>query len=120
MFGVPGFNDQSIHFRVFVNRSRPGAMMSNESTIWLGRSTEESRGSLNSLRAFNAEKNDVAAFFEEAMEECRMGTSIEASLPVVGELSEMRPKVRDETYRTGYEATRNACIHSQVTFVELT
>ncbi len=38
---------------------------------------------------------------------------MEAALSVVGEASEMHPIVRDEVYRIGYEAIRNACVHSQ-------
>jgi signal transduction histidine kinase len=47
---------------------------------------------------------------------------MEASLSVVGEAREMHPIVRDEVYRIGYEAIRNACVHSQASQlrVELT
>jgi hypothetical protein len=31
---------------------------------------------------------------------------------VVGDAKEMHPIVRDEIYRVGYEAIRNACVHS--------
>src|ERR1700737_5610503 len=31
---------------------------------------------------------------------------------VVGDAREMHPIVRDEVYRIGYEAIRNACVHS--------
>ena len=31
---------------------------------------------------------------------------------VVGDAYEMHPIVRDEIYRIGYEAIRNACVHS--------
>jgi signal transduction histidine kinase len=47
---------------------------------------------------------------------------MEASFYAVGLVSEMHPIVRDEIYRIGYEAIRNACAHSQATHlkVELT
>jgi signal transduction histidine kinase len=47
---------------------------------------------------------------------------MEAAFSVVGEAAEMHPIVRDEVYRIGYEAIRNACVHSQATqlHVELT
>jgi signal transduction histidine kinase len=38
---------------------------------------------------------------------------MEASFSVVGKVGEMHPIVRDEVYRIGYEAIRNACVHSQ-------
>jgi signal transduction histidine kinase len=91
-------------------------------SVWLGRATEEGRAALNSLRTSTTEKNDLAAAFRRAMEECRIHTSMEASLSVVGEAREMHPIVRDEVYRVGYEAIRNACVHSQASQmrVELT
>jgi signal transduction histidine kinase/ligand-binding sensor domain-containing protein len=88
-------------------------------SVWLGRATEEGRAALNSLRTSTTEKNDLAAAFRRAIEECRIGTSMEASLSVVGEVSEMHPIVRDEVYRIGYEATRNACVHSQATRLQV-
>jgi signal transduction histidine kinase len=91
-------------------------------SVWLGRATEEGRAALNSLRTSTTEKNDLAAAFRRAMEESRIHTSMEASLSVVGEAREMHPIVRDEVYRIGYEAIRNACVHSQASQmrVELT
>ncbi len=90
-----------------------GAMQ--QLSVWLGRATEEGRATLNSLRTSATEKNDLAAAFHRAIEECRMNSSIEASFTVAGEVSEMHPIVRDEVYRIGYEAIRNACVHSQAT-----
>jgi signal transduction histidine kinase len=40
---------------------------------------------------------------------------MEVSLQVAGQAREMHPVVRDEVYRIGYEAVRNACVHSQAT-----
>jgi signal transduction histidine kinase len=65
------------------------------------------------MRSSATERNDLAAAFQRAIEECRRHTSIEASFAVVGEVSEMHPIVRDEVYRIGYEAIRNAYAHSQ-------
>jgi signal transduction histidine kinase len=53
------------------------------------------------------------------MEECRINGSIEASFSVVGTGSEMHPIVRDEVYRIGYEAIRNACVHSRGTQLQV-
>jgi signal transduction histidine kinase len=84
-------------------------------SVWLGRATEEGRAALSSLRTSATEKNDLAEAFQRAIEECRINSSIEASFTVAGEVSEMHPIVRDEVYRIGYEAIRNACVHSQAT-----
>jgi signal transduction histidine kinase/ligand-binding sensor domain-containing protein len=88
-----------------------GAM--EQLSAWLGRATEESRTALNSLRTSTTEENDLVSAFRRAIEDCRTQSFMEASLSVVGEVSEMHPIVRDEVYRIGYEAIRNACVHSQ-------
>jgi signal transduction histidine kinase/ligand-binding sensor domain-containing protein len=91
-------------------------------SVWLGRATDEGRAALNSLRTSATEKNDLAEAFRRAMDECHMQSSMEGSLSVVGDANEMHPIVRDEVYRIGYEAIRNACVHSQASQlrVELT
>ena len=91
-------------------------------SIWLGRATQEGRAALNSLRMSTLERNDLAEAFRQAIEECRFENSMEASFSVIGEPQEMHPIVRDEVYRIGYEAIRNACVHSHAgrLWVELT
>jgi signal transduction histidine kinase/ligand-binding sensor domain-containing protein len=84
-------------------------------SAWLGRATEEGRAALNSLRTSATEVNDLAGGFRRALEECRSLSSMEVSLQVSGQIREMHPIVRDEVYRIGYEAIRNACVHSHAT-----
>jgi signal transduction histidine kinase/ligand-binding sensor domain-containing protein len=84
-------------------------------SVWLGRATEEGRAALNSLRASTTEVNDLADALRRALEECRIHGSMEVSLQVSGQTQEMHPIVRDEVYRIGYEAIRNACVHSHAT-----
>jgi ligand-binding sensor domain-containing protein/signal transduction histidine kinase len=80
---------------------------------WLARATQEGRAALHSLRTSTVEKNDLAAAFRRALEDCRREVpSMEGLFSVNGEAREMHPVVRDEVYRIGYEAIRNACIHS--------
>jgi signal transduction histidine kinase len=79
----------------------------------LERATEEGRAALNSLRTSSTETNDLAEALQRSIEECRINSTMETSFSVVGEVSEMHPIVRDEVYRIGYEAIRNACVHSQ-------
>jgi len=74
---------------------------------------QEARGALNSLRASTTQKNDLAAAFREVMDECRRDTCMETSLHLSGNAKDMHPVARDEVYRIGYEAIRNACMHSQ-------
>jgi signal transduction histidine kinase/ligand-binding sensor domain-containing protein len=91
-------------------------------SAWLGRATEEGRAALNSLRTSATEVNDLAGGFRRALEECRIHGPMEVSLQASGQIQEMHPIVRDEVYRIGYEAIRNACVHSRATQlrVELT
>jgi signal transduction histidine kinase/ligand-binding sensor domain-containing protein len=82
---------------------------------WLEQATHEGRAALNSLRTSTPEKNDLAQAFQRAMDECQLQSAIQATLAVVGEANEMHPIVQDEVYRIGYEAIRNACVHSKAT-----
>ncbi len=78
-------------------------------STWLAQATEEGRAALQSLRSSTTEKNSLAEAFRRAIEECGGN---EKSFSVNGESREMHPVVRDEIYRIGYEAIRNACAHS--------
>jgi len=88
-------------------------------SAWLERATQEGRAALNSLRASTTQKNDLAEAFQRATEECRIQSPVEVSFSVVGDAREMHPIVRDEIYRIGYEAMRNACTHSGASRLEV-
>ena len=78
-------------------------------STWLAQATEEGRAALQSLRSSTTEKNNLAEAFRRAIDECGGN---EKSFSVTGDSREMHPVVRDEIYRIGYEAIRNACTHS--------
>ncbi|HTW64778.1 MAG TPA: two-component regulator propeller domain-containing protein [Bryobacteraceae bacterium] len=80
---------------------------------WLGQAVEEGRSALSSLRSSTTEQNDMEEALRRAGEECKFQRPIEFVLSVRGESREMHPIVRDEVYRIGYEAIRNACAHSE-------
>jgi len=86
---------------------------------WLGRATEEGRAALNSLRTSTTETNDLVEAFQRSIEECRIQSVMHAAFSVAGEVSEMHPIVRDEVFRIGYEAIRNACTHSQASRLQV-
>lgn len=88
-------------------------------TRWLGQATEEGRAALNSLRTSTTEANDLAAGLRRATEECLLNNSIDVKFSVTGASRDMHPIVRDEIYRIGYEAIRNACEHSSGSQVEV-
>ncbi len=79
---------------------------------WLAQAMKEGRSALNSLRSSTTQRNDLAEAFQRAGEECRLQRSMEFALSVEGVAQEMHPIARDEIYRIGYEAVRNACVHS--------
>jgi len=87
---------------------------------WLAQAMREARASLLSLRASTTETNDLSAALNRAGEECAAVHPIRFSLVVEGATKEMHPVVRDEVYRIGYEAIRNACTHSGGNGVEVT
>jgi signal transduction histidine kinase/ligand-binding sensor domain-containing protein len=79
---------------------------------WLAQANEEGRAALDSLRTTTSEVNDLADALRRALDECRVHTEIDVSMSVVGVGRELHSVVRDEIYRIGYEAVRNACRHS--------
>jgi signal transduction histidine kinase len=88
-------------------------------SVWLGQAAAEGRAALQSLRASTTESNDLAAAFRRAIEECRNDSSAEMPFSVQGLAREMHPVVRDEVYRVGYEAIRNACVHSRSSRIDV-
>jgi signal transduction histidine kinase/streptogramin lyase len=87
---------------------------------WLAQATEEGRAALLSLRSSTTEKNDLAEAFRRAIDECSRASGTRVSFSVNGNSREMHPVVRDEIYRIGYEAIRNACAHSGADWSEVT
>ena len=81
-------------------------------STWLAQATQEGRAALLSLRGSTTEKNDLEEAFRRAIDECGRDSKVEISFSVTGDAREMHPVVRDEVYRIGYEAIRNACTHS--------
>jgi signal transduction histidine kinase/ligand-binding sensor domain-containing protein len=81
-------------------------------SIWLGQATLEGRAALNSLRTTTIVKNELAPALRRAAESGFVAGAIHVTVSVIGEAREMHPIVRDEVYRIGYEAIRNAQSHS--------
>jgi signal transduction histidine kinase/ligand-binding sensor domain-containing protein len=82
---------------------------------WLGQAIQEGREALSSLRSSTTEDNDLSAALRRAGDESRSLRPIEFDLSVEGSSKQMHPIARDEVYRIGYEAIRNACNHSGAT-----
>jgi signal transduction histidine kinase/ligand-binding sensor domain-containing protein len=88
-------------------------------SVWLGRATQEGRAALNSLRTATAQTNDLAEALRRATKGDLIPGSMAVTFSVVGDAKEMHPVVRDEIYRVGYEAIRNACMHSGASQLEV-
>jgi len=81
-------------------------------SVWLERATQEGRAALNSLRTATAQANDLAEALRRVTNDDLIPSSMAVAFSVVGDAREMHPIVRDEIYRIGYEAIRNASMHS--------
>src|SRR6202140_4746209 len=88
-------------------------------SAWLGRATREGRAALNSLRSATTQTNDLAEALRRVTEDGLIPSSMAVTFSVVGDAKEMHPIVRDEIYRIGYEAIRNACMHSRASRLEV-
>jgi signal transduction histidine kinase len=86
---------------------------------WLGQATQEGRAALNSLRTSTIETNNLAAGLRRATEECLLNKSLTVKFSLSGGPRDMHPIARDEIYRIGYEAIRNACEHSSASKLEV-
>jgi len=86
---------------------------------WLGRATQEGRAALNSLRTSTVESNDLAQALQRATEDCPSPRAMAVNFSVLGDAKRMHPVVRDEIYRIGYEAIRNACAHSSASQLQV-
>jgi streptogramin lyase len=86
---------------------------------WLEQAVHEGRTALNSLRTSSTQTNDLAEAFRRATENGSMPGSVQATFSVVGNAKDMHPIVRDEVYRIGYEAIRNAYTHSRASRLDV-
>ena len=87
-------------------------------SVWLASAMMEGRAALNSLRTVMTQTNDLAESLRRVARDGLIPSSMAATFSVVGAAREMHPIVRDEIYRIGYEAIRNACMHSGASRLE--
>ena len=87
--------------------------------VWLELATREARAALNSLRESTSERNNLQEAFQRIVDGDTIPSSMAACLSVVGDVRRMHPIVRDEVYRIGYEAIRNASQHSHATRLDI-
>ena len=78
---------------------------------WLDRAVVEGRAALDSLRNSAPDTEDLASALRRAAEGC-MSDQMKITVSLMGLPRSMHPVARDEVFRIGAEAIRNACIHS--------
>ena len=88
-------------------------------SLWLGTATQEGQAALNFLRTATTQTNDLAEALRRATEDGLIPSPMAVTFSVVGDAKEMHPIVRDEIFRIGYEAIRNACTHSGASRLEI-
>ena len=81
-------------------------------SAWLGQAVKEGREALRALRGPAEGLDDLAAALKRAAESTQIDGSMQIACATVGQPRELHPIVADEVYRIGYEAIRNACMHS--------
>jgi signal transduction histidine kinase len=86
---------------------------------WLAQATTEARAALNALHASVTQRNDLAVAFQRAAEACQLTSPMKCVLSVEGTAQDLHPIVRDEIYRIGSEAIRNAYLHSHAMLLEV-
>ena len=88
-------------------------------SLWLGQAVTEGRAALHALRISTTERNHLAESLRQAAEDNCGPASLSLALTVIGDPKDLHPIVRDEISRIGYEAIRNACMHSHSSQLEI-
>jgi signal transduction histidine kinase/ligand-binding sensor domain-containing protein len=86
---------------------------------WLERAISEGREALEALRSSAAESDSLSAALRRAVDDCVFTLDLKATVSTHGMDRELHPIARDEIYRIGYEAIRNACAHSGGTTIDI-
>jgi ligand-binding sensor domain-containing protein len=86
---------------------------------WLERAISEGREALEALRSSAADSDSLTAALHQAVDDCAFDAGLRVTVSTYGMDREIHPIARDEIYRIGYEAIRNACAHSGGTTIEI-
>jgi signal transduction histidine kinase/ligand-binding sensor domain-containing protein len=97
---------------------RPRELMGRLSSA-LAQAALELRTGLNSLRSATAAGNDLEEALRRTEGDCASRGFRNIEFIVEGTARQMHPIVRDEIYRIGHEAIRNACQHSGADQIEV-
>src|SRR5262249_25470284 len=85
---------------------------------WIDRAMREGRAALNALHSTAFDNRELSKRLQSALDERELSVS-ERFLTVSGTPVGMDPLIADEICRVGYEAIRNAFMHSRATRIEV-
>jgi signal transduction histidine kinase len=92
-------------------------------SAWLGQAILEAQAALSSLRTAtldpDIEANDLAVSLLRVTQACLIDGSIKIKFSMEGQPRDMYPIARDQLFRIGHEAIRNACEHSSASQLEI-
>ena len=93
--------------------SDPGKLRSTLDRLsqWLDRASSEGRAALESLRGSSTDTENLPVALRDVVDVCRPD-SMQIVSSASGVARPMHPMIRDEVFRIGEEAIRNACAHS--------
>ena len=86
---------------------------------WIDRAMREGRAALNALHSSASDNRELSKRLQSALDERELKGVREGALTVSGTPVEMDPIITDEICRVGYEAIRNAFVHSYATRIEV-
>jgi signal transduction histidine kinase len=92
-------------------------------SVWLGQAILEAQAALSSLRTATCdpdiETNDLPFGLWRVTQACLIDRSIKVKFSMEGRPRDMYPFAREQVFRIGYEAVRNACEHSSASQLEI-
>ena len=88
-------------------------------SVWLGRANVEGRAVLDSLRHPVEDGTELISALQRIATDHSRCTEAELTVSVSGESRELNTIAKEEIYRVGEEAIRNACFHSKCTEIRL-
>ena len=86
---------------------------------WIDRAMREGRAALNALHAGTLDNRELSKRLQSALDEHEPNGISEKFLTISGTPVELDPIITDEICRVGYEAIRNAFVHSCATRIEV-
>ena len=86
---------------------------------WIERAMREGRAALNALHSSAFDNRELSERLQSALDDRELNGVSERFFSVSGAPVEMDPIITDEIWRVGYEAIRNALMHSNATRVEV-